>query len=91
VTIGGYSNSTLFNYSRAVAKVSLHFKKSILDLDPDEVNEFLSVLAKEMGASSAYFKHVVYGLRFFFHWYEKEDHLIKMPSIKEYRKRPNVL
>jgi len=25
VTIGGYSSSTIFNYSRAVAKVSLHF------------------------------------------------------------------
>jgi hypothetical protein len=25
MTIGGYSSSTLFNYSRAVAKVSLHF------------------------------------------------------------------
>ena len=47
VTIGGYSSSTIFNYSRAVAKVSLHFGKSILDLDPDEVNAFLFHLAKE--------------------------------------------
>ena len=29
MTIGGYSQSTLFNYSRAVAKVSLYFKKSL--------------------------------------------------------------
>jgi len=29
-----------------VAKVSLHFGKSILDLDPDEVNAFLFHLAK---------------------------------------------
>jgi len=33
-----------------VAKVSLHFGKSILDLDPDEVNAFLFHLAKEKKA-----------------------------------------
>jgi hypothetical protein len=51
ITIGGYSHSTLFNYSRAVAKVSLHFKKSLLYLDPDEVNQWLFLLAKEKKAS----------------------------------------
>jgi integrase/recombinase XerD len=91
MTIGGYSNSTLFNYSRAVAKVSLHFKKSVLDLDPDEVNEFLYVLAKEKGASSAYFKHLVYGLRFFFRLHGKDDHVFRLPSIKNDRKLPVVL
>ena len=59
VTIGGYSDSTLFNYSRAVAKVSLHFNKSLLDLDPDEVNQWLFLLAKEKKASSTYFKHTI--------------------------------
>ncbi|WP_107038935.1 phage integrase N-terminal SAM-like domain-containing protein [Brumimicrobium mesophilum] len=59
MTIGGYSQSTLFNYSRAVAKVSLHFKKSLLDLDPDEVNQWLFLLAKEKTASSTYFKQLV--------------------------------
>ena len=33
-----------------MAKVSLHFGKSILDLDPDEVNAFLFHLAKEKKA-----------------------------------------
>ncbi len=46
MVIGGYSASTLYNYSRAVAKISLYFKKSLLDLDPDEVNQFLYSVAK---------------------------------------------
>jgi hypothetical protein len=57
--IGGYAASTIFNYSRAVAKISLHFGKSLLDLDPDEVNQFLFVVAKEKSANSTYFKHTV--------------------------------
>ena len=90
-TIGGYSQSTIFNYSRAVAKISLHFKKSLLDLDPDEVNQFLFVLAKEKKASSTYFKHTVYGLRFFFRLYDLEDRVLKLPTVKNDRKLPVVL
>lgn len=88
--IGGYSKSTIFNYSRAVAKVSLYFKKSLLDLDPDEVNQFLYALAKEKKASSTYFKHTVYGLRFFFRLYDLEDRVFQLPSIKSERKLPVV-
>jgi len=90
MVIGGYSSSTLFNYSRAVAKISLHFKKSLLDLDPDEVNQFLFLLAKEKTASSTYFKHTVYGLRFFFRLYDLEDRVLKLPTIKNHRKLPTV-
>jgi len=90
MTIGGYSNSTLFNYSRAVAKVSLHFKKSLLDLEPDEVNQWLYVLAKEKKASSTYFKHAIYGLRFFFRLYGMEDRALRLPTVKNDRKLPIV-
>lgn len=91
MTIGGYSQSTLFNYSRAVAKVSLYFKKSLLDLDSDEVNTFLFAIAKEKKASSTFFKHTVYGLRFFFRLYDLEDRVLKLPTIKNDRKLPVVL
>lgn len=91
VTIGGYSTSTLFNYSRAVAKISLHFKKSLLELDPDEVNRFLFLLAKEKKSSSTYFKHTVYGLRFFFRLYGMEDRALRLPTVKNDRKLPVVL
>jgi site-specific recombinase XerD len=89
--IGGYSSSTVFNYSRAVAKISLHFKKSVLDLDPEEVNQFLFLLAREKKASSTYFKHTVYGLRFFFRLYGLEDRALRLPTVKNDIKLPVVL
>ena len=90
-TIRGYASSTIFNYSRAVAKISLHFGKSLLDLDPDEVNQILFLIAKEKSASSTYFKHTVYGLRFFFRLYGLEDRVLKMPAVSNDRKLPVVL
>lgn len=90
-TINGYAASTIFNYSRAVAKISLEFGKSLLDLDPDEVNRFLYQIAQEKSASSTYFKHTVYGLRFFFRLYGMEDRVLKMPTISNDRKLPVVL
>jgi integrase/recombinase XerD len=72
---------SIFNYSRAVAKLSIYFGKSILDLDPDEVNAFLFHLAKEKRASSTYFKHPIYGLRFFFPLYGLEDHVLRLPMV----------
>ena len=91
MVIGGYSSSTLFNYSRAVGSLALHFKKSPLELDDDEINSFLFSVAKEKTASSTYFKHMVYGLRFFFRLYDREDRVIKLPTIKNDRNLPVVL
>ncbi len=90
VVIGGYSVSTLYNYSRAVAKVSLHFKKSLLDLDVDEVNQFLYWTSKNTETSPSTFKHTVYGLRFFFRIYGLDDMVIKLPTIKNHRQLPTV-
>jgi integrase/recombinase XerD len=91
VTIGGYSASTLHSYSRAIANVSLYFKKSLLDLDSDEVNQWLFQLAKDKKASSTYFKHTVYGLRFFYRIHDMEDRIIKLPTVANDRKLPVVL
>jgi len=91
MVIGGYSSSTLYNYSRAVGSLALQFKKSPLELDDDEINSFLFSIAKDKSASSTYFKHMVYGLRFFFRLYDREDRIIKLPTIKKDRKLPVVL
>jgi hypothetical protein len=37
MVIGGYSSSILFCYGRAVAMLSLYWKKSLLELEPEEV------------------------------------------------------
>jgi site-specific recombinase XerD len=84
--IGGYSTSTLFCYGRAVAKVSLYWKKSLLELKTQEVNEFLHALALQKQASSTYFKHTVYGLRFFYRLYDMDDKRLSLPVIRETKK-----
>lgn len=86
MVIGGYSSSTLFCYGRAVAKVSLYWKRSLLELEPEQINDFLFALADQKGASSTYFKHTVYGLRFFYRLYGMDDQRIKLPIIRNTKK-----
>jgi integrase/recombinase XerD len=86
MVIGGYSSSTLFCCGRALSKVSLYWQKSLLELEPEEVNQFLHALAEEKQASSTYFKHTVYGLRFFYRFYGIDDKRIALPVIRQTRK-----
>jgi hypothetical protein len=60
--------------------VSLHFQTSLLELDPDEVNQFLFSVAEEKAASSACFKHTV--LRFFFRLSGLEDRVLRLPRLR---------
>jgi RHS repeat-associated protein len=71
--------------------VSLYFQKSLLELDPDEVNQFLFSVAKEKTASSSCFKHTVYGLRFFFRLCGLEDRALRLPSLSNDGNLPVVL
>jgi integrase/recombinase XerD len=71
--------------------VSLYFQKSLLDLDPDEVNQFLFSAAKQKTASSTYFKHTVYDLRFFFRLCGLEDRALRLPSLSNDGNLPVVL
>lgn len=90
IAIKSYSASTVFSYSRGIAQISLYFKKSPLDLDPDEINEYLYTLRQDKDLSDTYFKHAVYGLRFFFRVYDLEDRAIRLPNLKNNRKLPVV-
>jgi hypothetical protein len=72
MVLGGYSSSTLFNYSRSLASLLLYLKKSPLELDDDEVNSFSFSVPKKRKPAAPIFpkwmampKHMVYGLRFF--------------------------
>lgn len=90
ITIKNYSASTVFSYSRSIAQISLYFKKSPLDLDADEINSYLFALRQEKDLSETYFKHTVYGLRFFYRVYDLEDRAIRLPNLKSNRKLPVV-
>ena len=91
VVLGSYSESTLFNYARAVAGLVLHFGKSPLDLDDEEISSYIHGLRLQDTKSQTHFKHLVYGLRFFFRMYDREVQALKLPSIKEPRRLPVVL
>jgi len=86
VTLKSYAEATVFTYSRAIAQIALYFKKSPLHLDPEEINRYLFELRSKDQKSDTYFKHAVYGLRFFFRIYELDDRALRLPTLKkEYR------
>lgn len=91
VVLGSYSQSTLFNYARSVAGLVLYFGKSPLDLDDEEINSYIHGLRLQDTRSQTHFKHLVYGLRFFFRMYDREVRALKLPSIKEPKRLPVVL
>lgn len=91
VALGGLSDSTLLNYGRCIAKMSLHFKCVPTQLDEEQINGYLQHLLMGKQPSRSYFKHTVYGLRFLFRIYDLEDRIIKLPSLKREHKLPVVL
>jgi site-specific recombinase XerD len=90
ITIKSYSPSTVFSYSRSIAQISLYCKKSPLDLDADEINSYLYAMKNDKDLSETFFKHTVYGLRFFYRIYDLDERAIRLPSMKNNRKLPSV-
>jgi len=91
MTLSSFSKSTLYSYARAVSGLALHFEKTPLDLDDEQINNYLYKLTLNDSMSKTYFKHLVYGLRFFFRMYDRETRALKLPSIKFDQKLPVVL
>jgi site-specific recombinase XerD len=91
VLLGGLSDSTLLNYGRCIAKISLHFKCIPTALEEEQINGYLQHLLVGQAPSRSYFKHTVYGLRFLFRMYDLEDRIIKLPTLKRDNKLPVVL
>ena len=66
IIVGGKSLSTLNNYMRCIAHVALHFNSLPSQLDIEQIEEYLLMVKKRNTTSSeSFFKHTVYGLRFF--------------------------
>ncbi len=91
VMLGGLSNSTLLNYGRCIAKISLHFKCIPIHLEEEQINGYLQHLLVGKKPSRSYFKHTVYGLRFLFRMHDLEDRIIQLPTLKKENKLPVVL
>ena len=95
VLLSGKSESTLNNYTKTTAKLSLHFGCTPLELTDAQINDYLLMLrdnAYENNAPSlSYFKHTVYGLRYLFRLVGREDKAIRLRSIKKIKELPTVL
>jgi site-specific recombinase XerD len=88
----GQSESTLNNYIRRIALISLHFNKLPEHISEEEINEYLTSLAQSAKSPSrSSFKHAVYGLRYYFRHLGLNKRAIELPSIKEDNKLPVIL
>lgn len=92
IELSGKSESTLTNYARCLSTMALHFQCSPLELDDEQILDYLHHLKTQSKTpSSSYFKHTLYGLRFAYKVEGMEPRLIALPSLKQPKKLPVIL
>ena len=92
VELRGQSASTLNNYIRRIALFVIHFEKLPEHVSEDEINEYLVALARDpRSPSRSSFKHMVYGLRYYYRLLGMNRKAIALPSLKQDTKLPVVL
>ncbi|WP_044203400.1 phage integrase N-terminal SAM-like domain-containing protein [Flammeovirga sp. OC4] len=47
MSLSGKSKSTFDNYIKSIAKIALHFNKTLLELSDDEINDYLLQLKEK--------------------------------------------
>ncbi len=88
----GKSPSTFHNYIRRIALISLHFEQLPENISDDEIKEYLTALALSSSSPSrSSFKHMVYGLRYYFRHIGQGNRAIALPSLKNDTKLPIIL
>ncbi len=88
----GQSQSTLNNYIRRIANISLHFHRLPEHISDDELKEYLTSLAIDKNSPSrSSFKHMVYGLRYYFRHIGDNKRAINLPSLKRESTLPVIL
>jgi site-specific recombinase XerD len=92
VRLSGQSTSTLSNYARKLAQLSLHFGKLPQHISEKELNKYLAPLARlSKSPSLSDFKFTVYGLRYCYRLLGMNDKVVQLPKIKRDKKLPVVL
>jgi len=72
--------------------MGLHFKYNLLELDDDQILDYLHYLkTQKTTPSDSYFKHTVYGLRYLYRLYDKQESRVILPSIERPKQLPVVL
>jgi integrase/recombinase XerD len=92
VTLRGQSQSTLNNYIRRMAIISMHFGRLPEAISDEELNEYLTALALDpRSPSRSSFKHMVYGLRYYYRLMGENKRAIGLPSLKREATLPVIL
>ena len=92
IRLSGQSISTLKNYARKLAQLSLHFGKLPQHISEKEMNKYLASLARQSKTPSlSDFKFAVYGLRYCYRLLGMNDKVVQLPKIKHDNKLPVVL
>jgi integrase/recombinase XerD len=92
VILRGQSQSTLNNYIRCIANISIHFGRLPENIDDAQINEYLTSLAlNPKSPSRSNFKHAVYGLRYYYRLQGHNKRAIELPSLKKEAKLPVIL
>jgi integrase/recombinase XerD len=92
VRLSGHSASTLTNYARKMAQLSLHFGKLPEHIGEKELTKYLANLARQSKTPSlSDFKFMVYGLRYCYRLLGMNEKAVALPKIKQPNKLPVVL
>jgi site-specific recombinase XerD len=91
ISISGKSRSTFTNYSRQLAHLALHYNCFPLDLDAEQVMDYLHLIKSRGPVSSTFFKFTVYGLRYACRLRGLEYKQFSLPVIEKDSKLPAVL
>lgn len=92
VELRDQSKSTFNNYIRRIALLVLHFERLPEQVTDDDIQEYLVALARDpKSPSRSSFKHMVYGLRYYYRLIGLNKKAIALPSLKGDTKLPVIL
>lgn len=91
ISITGKSKSTLTNYSRQLAHLALHYNQLPVDLDAEQVMDYLHLVKSRGTTSATFFKFTVYGLRYAGRLRGLPYQQFSLPAIEKNVKLPAVL
>ena len=91
VVLDRLSKSLITNYGRNVAQLALHFGRVPHEVSIEEINSYLYRKTVHENLSESYFKQTVFGMRFWFRLFGRDEQALKLPVIKKEKKLPEVL
>ncbi|GEM_PF-4802507 len=90
VVLDRLSKSLTTNYGRNIAHLALHFGRVPHEVSVEEVNTYFYRKSVHECLSESYFKQTVFGIRFWFRLFGRDELALKLPVIKKDKKLPEV-